>query len=159
MITIMRYVNPADITSVEDQQYILGLFRQLDIDEEQCWTKLAPMIDLSYRRSLESLADRWSGEKSCLFVLYAEQIPVGIVECYPSNEENISWLSLGSVCVDAGHRRLGYATQLIHHVLAYAKSVNTDMLSLHVNADNPGAFILYQKLGFTVATRNMTLQV
>jgi len=54
---------------------------------------------------------------------------------------------IDDLCVDENHRRLGLARALYNHVLAYAKGLGCDMLTLHVWNGNDGAIRFYEQMG------------
>jgi ribosomal protein S18 acetylase RimI-like enzyme len=59
------------------------------------------------------------------------------------------WTELSAVCTEVAHRRQGLAARLVRALVAGARA-RGDQVFLHVRADNPGAIILYEQLGFRV---------
>jgi ribosomal protein S18 acetylase RimI-like enzyme len=55
----------------------------------------------------------------------------------------------GNVITDPTRRRQGLAAAMMQTGLNWAKSKGAETAALNVQADNPGAQALYQKLGFT----------
>lgn len=60
---------------------------------------------------------------------------------------------LHRVVVDAGHRRRGIASALVHGAADRARERGADQLLLEVRTDNPAAIGLYTALGFREINR------
>lgn len=58
-------------------------------------------------------------------------------------------VSIVSLAVDKEYRNIGIATRLINSLIDYSKANGYHCISLEVKVDNIGAYLLYEKLGFT----------
>lgn len=58
--------------------------------------------------------------------------------------------------IDEQHRRKGYGRQAMQELEEIARKMGLRQLELHVFAFNEGARILYESLGYTVASLNMS---
>ncbi len=66
----------------------------------------------------------------------------------------IEWIQ-----IDPAYRRRGYATEVFRMVEADACTLGADRVELHVWMDNPGAYALYTRLGFTTHVVSMSKPV
>ncbi|HYA70388.1 MAG TPA: GNAT family N-acetyltransferase [Thermoplasmata archaeon] len=58
--------------------------------------------------------------------------------------------------IEPNHRRKGHATEVLRTLEETAHGLGADRIGLTVWADNPSALRLYSRLGYAVASTNMT---
>jgi GNAT superfamily N-acetyltransferase len=58
------------------------------------------------------------------------------------------WLGITAVEVDAGERRQGLATQVLHALWQWGRAQGAGHTYVQVSSDNPGAIALYEQLGY-----------
>ena len=90
-------------------------------------------------------------EKQTMYCAYANGTAVGV--CVVVHEE--TGIGIFGVAVDETERGKGYGTQMLVQVLEGAPTP----CKLEVNSENPAAFHLYKKLGFTVTAQTNYAEV
>lgn len=103
-------------------------------------------------------------ESMCTNVLSDEDIKLGLTDSnYKTfkvlhNSETVGFVMLQisdevnifSIAVKKDYRNLGLATKLIERAERFAKEQGLSVLSLEVSSKNITAYLLYEKLGFTI---------
>ncbi len=79
-----------------------------------------------------------------------DRVTVGLRDDAAAGQASLDgdWLCLHSLRVDASHRRLGLATDIIAELLDWGASRGARTAWLHVESDNEAGLALYGRLGF-----------
>lgn len=92
----------------------------------------------------------WKGKHHYMTFLLCEDdfTPVGFcILRYP--KENPKQVRIGFILVDPSQRGKGYGRLIVEKAIDYARDfLNADAMELGVYTNNPGAKVLYEKLGF-----------
>ena len=109
-----------------------------------------------------ALADLLKDEKRPVFVAVEDDTVTGYCFCVLREYDGIGVsterkeIYIDDLCVDESHRGQGIATDLYRRVLAYAKELGCQFVTLNVWCGNDGAMKFYEKMGLT--PRNITLE-
>ncbi|WP_368251679.1 GNAT family N-acetyltransferase [Enterococcus sp. 2201sp1_2201st1_B8_2201SCRN_220225] len=100
----------------------------------------------AYVAEAKEILGKWQEEKSCLFILYQGNTPVGFVRLVFRGPQ-VPWLEELYIAPD--FRRQGLGTQAIYLVEDWLKKESSaEALCLDVVPRNREALYLYHKLGF-----------
>ncbi len=101
---------------------------------------------INYNRlDLDDFESMFNNDAYIIKIAKLDEEIVGFVLCQISDEINIT-----SIAIKKEFRNLGIATKLFECVEKFAKAKGINCISLEVNSKNITAYLLYEKLGFTV---------
>lgn len=98
---------------------------------------------------IEGMINRWNtgnfhGHYFVMLAILSENQMVGMVSLYHFTEHIVSIRPE----IFAEHRRRGYATQAMQHLMEMASELGYEIVSQQIRVDNQDAILLHKKLGF-----------
>ena len=130
--------------------------------KEDLKTIAALAVKMWENNSLEELtaefSEMFAGDKTQFFIKYKNNIPIGFAQCTLRSDyvEGTGTTPVGyleGIYVKEGHRKKGYAKELLKECEAWAKSKNCTEFASDCEADNEESQKFHKAMNFSEANR------
>ncbi len=124
-------------------------------------SKLIPAFIKEGDQSLDFLENTISNDDSDILVYENDGTVVGFILLQAKLRPDFDFMIPGKYCyimdviVTEAHRNKGFGTALMNSAKDWAKEQNCSFINLDVLVNNPGAIMLYERLGFIAKAQEM----